>query len=246
MNPAFLILPILLAATGVSVAVTADSGNAYVEHVIDGDTVVLGDGSRVRLVGIDAPEEDEPCGQRATEAMRRMVEHRVVTVGNPDSVQDTDKYGRLLRYLDTDADPAASLLTDGLATARYDSTDGYDPHPRQGRYHALEALAIAACPTLDPNSRWYNDPDRYRKHVKDLRLAREKLKREAQAERRKERDKRREAQRREDKRELERTIREMVQSGREAESATSDSGQPDDGYTRRRCYAPGGQTWTPC
>lgn len=241
MNPALLILPVLLAATGVSVAVNADSGNAYVERVIDGDTVVLGDGSRVRLVGIDAPEADEPCGQRATEAMRRMVEHRVVTVGNPDSVQDTDKYGRLLRYIDTDADPAASLLTDGLATARYDSTDGYDPHPRQGHYHALEALAIAACPTLDPNSRWYNDPDRYRKHVKDLRLAREERKREAQAERRKEREERREAQRREAQREWERIMREV-----EAESSRPDSGQPDDGYTGPRCYAPGGKTWTPC
>lgn len=243
MNPAFLILPVILAVMGISVAVNSDFGNAYVERVIDGDTVVLGDGSRVRLVGIDAPEADEPCGQRATEAMRRMVEHRVVTVNNPDSVQDTDKYGRLLRYIDTDVDPAASLLTDGLATARYDSTDGYDPHPRQGRYHALESVAVAGCPTLDPNSRWYNDPDRYREHVEDRRLAREEREERREARRREYEERReargREARRREYERELERIERDI-------ESSRPDSGQPDGGYTGPRCYAPGGQTWTPC
>lgn len=236
MNPAFLVLPVLLAATGLAAVVNSDSGNAYVERVIDGDTVVLGDGSKVRLVGIDAPEADEPCGQRATEAMRRMVEHRVVTVSNPDSVQDSDGYGRLLRYVDTSVDPAASLLAAGLATARYDSTDGYDPHPRQVRYHALEAVAVAACPTLDPKSRWYNDPDRYRKHVEDRRLARERREREARAERRKERE---EARRREVERDLERIEREF-------EDSRSDSGQSDGGYTGPRCYDPGGTTWTPC
>lgn len=243
MNPAILLLPVLLAATGLSVAVISDPGNAYVERVIDGDTVVLGDGSKVRLIGIDAPEADEPCGQRATEAMRRMVEHRVVTISNPDSVQDSDKYGRLLRYLDTDVDPAASLLTDGLATARYDSTDGYDPHPRQVEYHWLEAQAIAACPTLDPNSRWYNDPDRYRQHIEDQRLTRAKREREARAERREAKAERRRMRQEAERRETERWLQQIE---REAESSNSDSGQPDEGYTGPRCYAPGGKTWKPC
>lgn len=252
MKPAFLIVPALLATTGVSVAATSASGDAYVERVVDGDTVVLGDGSKVRLIGIDAPESDEPCGQRATEAMRRMVEHRVVMVGNPDSVRDRDRYGRLLHYLDTDVDPAASLLSDGLATARYGSTDGYDPHPRQLRYHALEKLAIAACPTLDRNSRWYNDPDRYRKHLEHRRLVREKREREARAERRKERQERREerAERRKQREEAQRLEyeRELEQMEREMESSDSDSdsGQPDGGYTGPRCYDPGGTTWHPC
>lgn len=254
MKSGFLILPVLLAVSGLTMALTSDSGDAYVERVIDGDTVVLGDGSKVRLVGIDAPEANEPCGKQATEALRQMVEHRVVTVGSPASVQDKDRYGRLLRYLDTDVDPAASLLTSGLATARYDSTDGYDPHPRQRHYHALEAVAVAACPTLDADSRWYNDPDGYRKHIKDrrearqkrereAREARQKREREARAERRRQREASqealREAQRRETERALERIERELRES-------RGGSGQPDGGYTGPRCYAPGGKTWTPC
>jgi endonuclease YncB( thermonuclease family) len=239
MNPALLIVPVLLAASGLTIAATADRGNAYVERVVDGDTVILGDGSRIRLIGIDAPEADQPCGQQATDALRRLVEHRVVTVSDPDSVQDRDKYGRLLRYLDTDVDPSASQLTAGLATARYDSTDGYDPHPRQSSYHALEAVAVKACPTLKRNSRWFRDPDGYLKHIENRRITAEK--REKRAEREKER---REAQQREA--ELRESEREAERIEREYENSRPSTEQPDGGYTGPRCYAPGGKTWSPC
>lgn len=243
MKAGFLMLPALLAATGLTMAITSDSGNAYVERVIDGDTVVMGDGSKVRLVGIDAPEADEPCGQRATEALRRLVEHRVVTVSNPGSVQDRDRYGRLLRYLDTDADPAASLLTSGLAVARYDSSDGYDAHPRQGRYHGLESVAVAACPTLDSNSRWYNDPSGYHQHVEDQQRAREVRERREEAERRAAIKERRRARREAERLAYERALEKIR---RENESSHTDSEQPDESYTGPRCYAPGGKTWKPC
>lgn len=118
MKAVFLFVPILVATAGTVTAAMSDSGNAYVKHVIDGDTVVLGDGSRVRLIGIDAPEAVEPCGPRATAALRDLVEGRTVTLSAPDQVPDRDKYGRLLRYLDTDRDPAFSLLSAGLAGAR--------------------------------------------------------------------------------------------------------------------------------
>lgn len=257
MSPTLLVLPVALAGLGIGVTISADSGNAYVERVVDGDTVVLGDGSRVRLIGIDAPEADEPCGERATEALRDLVEHRVVTLGNPGSVRDSDRYGRLLRYLDTDIDPAASLLSDGLATARYDSTDGYDHHPRQEEYHALEAVALAACPTLNRKSRWHNDPDGYSKHVEKKRAARMKREREREerAERREARRERRES-RREARREarlererIEETARELERIQRELDDASSEDygyEQPDGGYTGPRCYAPGGKTWVPC
>lgn len=255
MNPGLLIIPVALAGLGLGTAITAESGDAYVERVVDGDTVVLGDGSRVRLIGIDAPESDEPCGEKATEALRKLVEHRVVSVGNPESVQDRDRYGRLLRYLDTDVDPAASLLSDGLAAARYDSTDGYDPHPREAEYHALEAVAVAACPTLDRDSRWFGRPDEYEDHVEKRRLARieRDRRREQRAERREARRERREARReaRLEREEAERIARELERIQREAENDSYDvpdydSYEPDGGYTGPRCYDPGGVTWHPC
>ena len=40
-----------------------------VDRVIDGDTIVLMNGSRVRLEGIDAPERDQPYGPTARAAL---------------------------------------------------------------------------------------------------------------------------------------------------------------------------------
>ena len=40
-----------------------------VDRVTDGDTIVLMDGSSVRLEGIDAPERDQPYGPTATAAL---------------------------------------------------------------------------------------------------------------------------------------------------------------------------------
>jgi hypothetical protein len=59
---------------------------------------------------------------------------------NPASVNDQDKYGRLLRYVQTlgGRDLGLAQIKDG-ARARYDSRDGYQWHPRQGRYHYADA-----------------------------------------------------------------------------------------------------------
>lgn len=111
--------------------------HAVVERVVDGDTVVLGDGAHVRLVGMDAPEVGT-CGyDRATAAVERLVLGERVRLTAP--VDDTDRYGRLLRYVDVgETDVGLHLIRLGLAVARYDSRDGYDPHPREVRYVAAD------------------------------------------------------------------------------------------------------------
>lgn len=73
-----------------------------VEHVIDGDTVVLSDGRKVRLLQIDAPEKGE-CGyEAATRELRDAVEGMEVVIESDPRFGDTDDYGRLLRYLHVD------------------------------------------------------------------------------------------------------------------------------------------------
>jgi len=97
-----------------------------VTRVIDGDTLEISSGERVRLIGVDAPERNEPGGSEATEFVQNLVLNQTVWLeadGN-----NTDRFERLRRYvwieLPTDTSDAeqiqkyqlnALLLINGLA-----------------------------------------------------------------------------------------------------------------------------------
>lgn len=74
---------------------------AVVDAVLDGDTIRLNDGSRVRYIGMDTPEtEANPTECYAKEAARRnrqLVDGQQVALRKDRS--ETDRYGRLLRYV---------------------------------------------------------------------------------------------------------------------------------------------------
>jgi micrococcal nuclease len=72
-------------------------------RVIDGDTIELDGGERVRLIGVDTPETVDPrrpvqsFGKEASAFTRRMVEGKNVRL---EQDQDTrDRYGRTLAYV---------------------------------------------------------------------------------------------------------------------------------------------------
>ena len=65
-----------------------------VERVIDGDTIVLKDGTHVRLLGINTPEIGEFYKNESTEFTKQL-ENKTVEVEKV----DTDKYGRTLGYI---------------------------------------------------------------------------------------------------------------------------------------------------
>ena len=122
----------------------------YVARVVDGDTLELGNGEKVRLVGIDTPEVGE-CGyQEASDALSRMVLGRQVRLTVSD--ENRDRYGRLLRYVDVGSvDAGLRLIKRGLAVARYDSRDGYGFHPREPVYVAADkASKDFSCPRTAP------------------------------------------------------------------------------------------------
>lgn len=76
---------------------------ALVTKVIDGDTIKLNNGQTLRYIGIDAPETHHPhkpkgCfGDEATAKNRELVLGKTVTLIK--DVKNTDRYGRLLRYV---------------------------------------------------------------------------------------------------------------------------------------------------
>ncbi|MBT4865204.1 MAG: thermonuclease family protein [Planctomycetaceae bacterium] len=84
-----------------------DAGKSYrVQRVVDGDTLLLADGTRVRLLGVDTPETKhpdippEPLGFEASEFTRRHVEGRTVTLQF--DRERRDRYHRVLAYVSLD------------------------------------------------------------------------------------------------------------------------------------------------
>ena len=115
-----------------------------VERVVDGDTLEVSSGDRVRLIGIDTPEAGECGDDEAAAVLRRLVDGRRVTLVAGAS-QDRDRYGRLLRYVEVDGvDANLVLLQRGRAIARYDSRDGYGPHAREDAYIAADRASPTA------------------------------------------------------------------------------------------------------
>ena len=98
-----------------------------VYRVIDGDTIELSTGERVRFIGINAPERGQPGAAEATAFVRERVEGQSVWLESDGN--NTDVHGRLRRYIwlrvPTDVDSEseirahqlnAMLLENGYAT----------------------------------------------------------------------------------------------------------------------------------
>jgi micrococcal nuclease len=66
-------------------------------RVLDGDTIEIEGGERVRYLGINAPEAGEPYSTQATRENERLVAGQ--TVNLEFDAQTQDRYGRLLAYV---------------------------------------------------------------------------------------------------------------------------------------------------
>lgn len=118
-------LILLLCAGAMARAVETKSGpmtgSGVVERVIDGDTVVLKGGDRVRYIGVDTPElhhPNKPVEAYAREAMefnRRLVEGKKIIMEF--DVDREDRYKRKLAYvfLEDGMFVNAELLRQGYA-----------------------------------------------------------------------------------------------------------------------------------
>lgn len=134
-------LPAVESPTGTTVQVLS---------VVDGDTIKTVAG-KIRLIGIDTPERGECNYQEATNELAGVLAaHGNQVVLAAGAHDDTDNYGRLLRYVNTaddNTDINLHMVQTGYAIARYDSRDGYGAHPRETVYIAADIAAPApACP----------------------------------------------------------------------------------------------------
>lgn len=104
-------LSIVLIGCGKSGAL--QEGTYYVQKIVDGDTLELSGGKKVRYIGIDTPEtmkkvgeswvfQPESYGVAAKDFNRRSVSGREVKLEFDEDKKD--KYGRLLAYIYIDGD----------------------------------------------------------------------------------------------------------------------------------------------
>lgn len=137
---------------------------AVVTHVVDGDTIdveIGGQTYRVRYIGIDTPETVDPnrpvgCyGAEASDYNKSLVHGQ--TVGLEKDVSETDRYGRLLRYVWLGGEMVnAILVRDGYAQAStYPPDVKYQDTFLQLQREAREAgrgLWGAACASPTPTA----------------------------------------------------------------------------------------------
>ena len=140
----------------------SDTTQATVLRVIDGDTIEVDiDGTiyNVRYIGIDAPEltdkRPEFCAlaQEATRYNRELVEGKTIRLEK--DVSETDKYGRLLRYVYVDdIFVNAELVRQGLAWAKaYEPDTKYQDYLQEMETEARQdKIGIWATSTPPPPS----------------------------------------------------------------------------------------------
>jgi micrococcal nuclease len=102
-------------------------GMHEVRRVVDGDTLLLASGARVRLQGIDTPEtvregsDVETWGPQASQLTRQFVDRAENRVRLTFSLERKDRYDRFLAFVwDGDEMLNEELVRAGLAHARLD------------------------------------------------------------------------------------------------------------------------------
>lgn len=152
-----------------------------VARVIDGDTLHLAAPdsaeavTKVRLIGIDAPEMGTRSKNRmyfakeATAFAGRMVRDSEVTVYLDERSESRDRYGRLLAYIEL---PDGSFLNEDLLLEGYAYADLRFRHSYYQRYQQLEASARALRAGLWADVKTDQLPPWLQRMRPDLRLGR--------------------------------------------------------------------------
>src|SRR5512132_1404154 len=120
-----------------------------VARVIDGDTIYLDSGERIRLVQIDAPEGKGECyGKKAGTVLRQLLPMGTeVRIVRDPKLDDIDRYGRLLRYVFAgERNINLALVQKGAASVWYFNGD-------RGRY-AGQLLAAAQRASKSRRGAW--------------------------------------------------------------------------------------------
>jgi micrococcal nuclease len=145
------------ALAGCSSGSPCGATEAMVERVIDGDTIVLVGGAKIRYLLVDAPEttngHDDCYGSNAAQYNSDLVLGKMVTISY--DVECTDMYGRSLAYVSVDGQEVNTLLVQrGYACVLHIPPDGDSRYQEFKDYQAEAKAAMrglwGACMPLPP------------------------------------------------------------------------------------------------
>lgn len=123
---------------------------ALVTKVVDGDTIVVNDKSTVRFVGVDTPETVDPrrpvgCfGKEASDETKKLLTGKIVILQK--DISETDKYGRLLRFIYLPLEDGQMLfVNDYLVREGFAKVKTYRPDVKfESRFLEAENMAKTA------------------------------------------------------------------------------------------------------
>ncbi|UCD20907.1 MAG: thermonuclease family protein [archaeon] len=136
----FILAVILISSGCVTQQTTRESfEKGLVTEVIDGDTLTIQGGDRVRLLGIDTPEKNEQFYLEAKEFLESRVLFKEIELER--DIENKDRYDRLLRWVWLDGSLVnAEIVGEGLAIAKfYNEDEKYQNMISQAEQQAIEA-----------------------------------------------------------------------------------------------------------
>ena len=120
--------------------VVTETTGEIVARVIDGDTLELASGQKVRLKGINTPEKSMAFSEEAEEFVRELVENKSVEIES----YGFDQYGRILAHVFINGENLnTQILERGLGTLYYYEKDShYEELKNAEEFARLNGLEI--------------------------------------------------------------------------------------------------------
>ena len=102
----------LLLTSMLACSLQAETITGTCKRVLDGDTLLLTNGTTVQIWGIDAPEKGQDYADKARAQLEKLTKGRKLTI----KVKDTDQYGRVVGEVKAGGkDVAHSMVRTGMA-----------------------------------------------------------------------------------------------------------------------------------
>ena len=140
-------------------ALNQQTKKLIVSRVIDGDTIELNTGERLRYIGIDTPEinygKDPECfAYKAKEFNKKLVEKKEIKIEK--DVSEKDKFGRLLRnvFVADELTTSAIFVNEHLVRQGYAVVSTYPPDIKY-----IEDLLLAQQDARENNRGFWKECD---------------------------------------------------------------------------------------